>query len=227
MRVLWITAVVILLDQLSKIAVLQYMDRHESIPVVGDWFQLTFTENPGMAFGIQVGPEGTVTILAFVATLLVAYYLFYVRGGYWPYRASLALILGGAIGNIIDRTFYGVWLSYGELFTGRVVDFIHVSVWEGFLPNALPLVGGAYMELFPIWNVADMAIVGGVVGILLFQDRFHRQLEASRASASPGADGTQENGQPTDNGIPPKPDSPSDAAADGEVSSVSSSSAST
>lgn len=197
MRVLWISIIVILLDQLSKVAVLQYMNRHESIPILGDWFMLTFTENPGMAFGIQVGPEGTVTALALTATLLVVYYLYTVRNGYWPYRASLALILGGAIGNIVDRTLYGVIMGYGDLFTGRVVDFIHVSLWEGFVPETLPVIGGAYMELFPIWNVADMAIVMGVFGVLLFQGTFHKRLEERRrkekaAASMNGQDGRRD-----------------------------------
>jgi signal peptidase II len=117
------------------------------------------------------------------ATLLVIYYMYQVRNGYLPYRASLALILGGALGNIIDRVFYGALLGYGELFTGRVVDFIHVSLWEGFVPQMVPFIGGAYMELFPIWNVADMAIVLGVVGILYFQKTFHQQLYEEQMAA--------------------------------------------
>lgn len=176
MRVLWISALVVGLDQLTKAAVLHFMVRQQSIPILGDWLKFTFTENPGMAFGIQFGPRGLVTFLSVGATLLVIYYMYQVRGGYTPYRASLALILGGAIGNIIDRVFYGVLLGYGDLFVGKVVDFIHVSLWQGFVPEIFPFVGGAYMELFPIWNVADMAIVLGVVGILYFQKTFHERL---------------------------------------------------
>lgn len=176
MRVLWITALVVCIDQITKVTVLNLMVRHESIPLIGDWFRFTFTENPGMAFGLQPGPSGLVTGLAIIATALVIYYMYQVRGGYTPYRASLAMILGGALGNIIDRVFYGVILGYGDLFSGKVVDFIHVSLWEGFIPEIVPVIGGAYMELFPIWNVADMAIVGGVIGILIFQKTFHQRL---------------------------------------------------
>ncbi len=183
MRVLWISAVVVGLDQLTKAAVLHFMHRHQSIPILGDWLKFTFTENPGMAFGIQFGPRGFVTFLSITATLLVIYYMYQVRGGYMPYRASLALILGGAIGNIIDRVFYGVLLGYDGLFGGQVVDFIHVSLWEGFVPEVVPLIGGAYMELFPIWNVADMAIVLGVAGVLYFQKTFHECLYAEKIAA--------------------------------------------
>jgi signal peptidase II len=178
MRVFGIAAAVVAIDQATKWLVLQMMHRHQSIPLLGDWLQFTFTENPGMAFGIEFGPPGTVAVLSVIATGLVAYYIAQVRGLYWPYRASLAFILGGAIGNIIDRVFYGVWLGYGELFQGRVVDFIHVSLWQGFVPPGVPLIGGSYMELFPIWNVADMAIVCGVAGVLFFHNAFYEAMMA-------------------------------------------------
>lgn len=175
MRVLWISGIVVVLDQLAKATVLQFMYRGESIPLVGDWLKFTFTENPGMAFGMRFGPDGTVTVLALLAMSLVAYYLYHVRNAYGPYRISLGFIFGGAIGNIIDRVFYGVWLGYDSLFQGKVVDFIHVSVWEGWVPEWVPYYGGAYVDLFPIWNVADMAIVGGVVGVLFFYQVFHEE----------------------------------------------------
>ena len=176
MRVLWISALVVVLDQLSKAAVVQLMHRHESIRLLGDWLKLTYTENPGMAFGIMFGPPGLVTVFSLVATVLVGWYLWSVRSGYTPYRASLAMVLGGALGNIIDRVFYGVLMGYDGFFLGHVVDFIHVDLGYFIIPEIVPLLGGSYIALFPIWNVADMAIVGGVVGILIFQKTFHRQF---------------------------------------------------
>lgn len=187
MRVLWVAALIILVDQATKLTVLQTMYRGQSIPLVGDWLRFTFTENPGMAFGIEVGPPGTITVFAMIVTGLIIYYIYQIRGCYFPYRLSLVFILGGALGNITDRVFYGVMLDYSGYFRGHVVDFIHVDVWRGYLPEVLPLVGGAYTALFPIWNVADMAIVGGVVGILLFQNRFHEEL--SKAAATAAAEG--------------------------------------
>jgi len=187
MRVLWLSAFVVALDQATKAAILQFMASptgvSRSIPLVGDWLRLTFTENPGMAFGITIGPPGTVTILSLVATCLVGVYIYRVRTGYAPYLWSLSLIFGGAVGNIIDRVFYGVILEYGTWFTGHVVDFIHVNLWKGFIPEAVPLIGGSYMELFPIWNVADMSIVVGVVGVLLFHNTFHERRLAAREHA--------------------------------------------
>lgn len=173
MRYLWITLLAVLIDQMTKYIVVQTMFRGQSIPVIGDWFLLTFTENPGMAFGISFGPEGMVTAFSLMATLLIIAYLYSVRNGYGPYVASLAAILGGAIGNIIDRMFYGVIYGNGGIFTGKVVDFIHINVWRGYVPEDIPWIGGTYMALFPIWNVADMVIVAGVIGILIFQHRFH------------------------------------------------------
>ena len=192
MRVLWISAIVVALDQATKAAVLQLMHYQQSIPLVGDWLRLTFTENPGMAFGIQVGPPGTVTILSILATILVGGYIYRIRHEYGPYRWSLGFILGGALGNIIDRVFYGLILDYGTLFTGHVVDFIHVSLWQGFIPEIVPLIGGAYMELFPIWNVADMSIVLGVVGVLYFHRTFHERRLARRAQEEASAEEADE-----------------------------------
>jgi len=180
MRVFWISGTIVLLDQATKAAVLQFMYREQSIPLLGDWLRLTFTENPGMAFGLTIGPPGTVTILSLVATVLVGAYVYQVRNDYAPYRWSLAFILGGALGNIIDRLFYGVLLDYGTWFTGRVVDFIHVSLWQGFIPRSIPFVGGSYLELFPIWNVADMSIVLGVMGVMIFHHPFHERRHAKR-----------------------------------------------
>lgn len=184
MRVFWITALIVLIDQITKLAVYATMYRGQSIPVLGDWLRLTYTLNPGMAFGITFGPPGLITILALGATLLILVYIFHVRDGYAPYRYSLALILGGALGNIIDRIFYGKLFGYADLFQGQVVDFIHVNLWRGYIPDSIPLLGGTYAALFPIWNVADMAIVLGVVGILLFQRAFHEQWQQAELDAS-------------------------------------------
>ena len=173
-----VTAFVIVVDQATKIAVLKNMEYQESIRILGDWLRLTFTENPGMAFGIEYGPPALITVFSIAATGLIVLYLRKVGHIYTPYRISLALVLGGAIGNIIDRVFYGKIIYDTPLFLGKVVDFIHVDVWRGFVSENVPLLGGKYIALFPIWNVADMAIVAGVVGILIFQRRFHNRVLA-------------------------------------------------
>ncbi len=212
MRTLWITFVIIVIDQITKQVVLRTMFVGESIPLIGDWLRFTFTENPGMAFGITFGPRGTVTFLSIAATALICVYLFRVRTLYLPYRMSIACILGGALGNIIDRVFYGMLFNDAPLFAGKVVDFIHVNIWRGYLPESLPLVGGKYTALFPIWNVADMAIVVGVVGILFFQNRFQAELTellagSDEAPTAPGvssgaAPDAGENGGPAEDAGP-------------------------
>lgn len=175
MRTIWLAAMVVIVDQAAKIAVVTTMYRGQSIPLIGDWFRLTYTENPGIAFGIPL-PPGMATVFSVAATALIVYYLLQIGNAYTPYRLSLTLVLGGAIGNIIDRVLYG-WILYGEpLFMGRVVDYIHFDVWRGRIPDAVPLIGGHYTALFPIWNVADMAIVVGVIGIISTQGRYHRRL---------------------------------------------------
>ena len=187
MRVLWISLITIIVDQITKVLIVRNMYHSQSIDLLGDWLKLTYTENPGMAFGISFGPPSMISIFSIIATVLIITYLFKVRGGYLPYRASIGFVLGGALGNIIDRVAYGKIFYDNPLFQGRVVDFIHVDAWRGVLPDWIPFMGGKMMALFPIWNVADMAIVLGVVGILVFQKRFHDQLvkdhEAETASA--------------------------------------------
>lgn len=176
MRVLWIALVIVAVDQVTKLIVLQNMYVGQSIPLVGDWLKFTFTENPGMAFGITFGPKGFVSILSITATLLILLYLYRVRHSYSWYRISIGFILGGAFGNIIDRVFYGAFFYGNQLFTGHVVDFIHLNLWRGYIPESWPFIGGKYAALFPIWNVADMAIVVGVIGILVFQNKFQESI---------------------------------------------------
>ena len=180
MRLVWIVFGVIALDQATKVIVRLNLaiSPRRSIPLIGDWLKFTYAENDGMAFGISFGPALLIPILSIVATVLIVIYLLRVRHIYAPYSICLTAILGGAIGNIIDRLFYGMFFNYGGLLGGRVVDFIHFDIWRGFLPDFIPGIGGSYMAFFPIFNVADIAIVGGVAGILLFQKRFQlRQTE--------------------------------------------------
>lgn len=174
MRLFWIAAGIFLLDQLTKVVVRLNMDlgHFGAIDLLGGWLKFTYTENPGMAFGINFGPKGLITAFSIIAATMIMIYLFRVRSGYFPYTASLACILGGAIGNIMDRLFYGMFFGYAPFFQGRVVDFIHFDIWTGRVPSSVPLIGDSYLSFFPIFNVADIGIVGGVIGILIFQRKF-------------------------------------------------------
>ncbi len=168
MRTAIVVFVVLLIDQVTKIKIKTSMQLGDSFTVLGDWLKITFTQNEGMAFGVTFGKPLMITIFAMIATVLIAVYLGQIEKGAKGHRFSMSLILGGAIGNIIDRVFYGKIFGYAGFFGGEVVDFIHVHVWDGRLPDFIPGIGGNYISLFPIWNVADMAIVTGVCLMLIF-----------------------------------------------------------
>jgi signal peptidase II len=159
---------VVVLDQATKLFVKGFtlpFFHHEglqlgtSVPMLGDALRLTYIENPGMAFGIELGSQLYLAIFSLLASLGVLYYLHKVRDELLVIRVSLALILGGAIGNLIDRVFYGVIFDEAPLFYGKVVDFIDVN----FL----------HLSRFGIFNVADAAVTTGVVLLLVF----HRKAE--------------------------------------------------
>lgn len=186
MRLFGLAALILVADQATKLAVRLTMFEGESIPLLGTFFQFTYTQNPGMAFGLTLGSKAFLTIFSVVATVAIAVYLWHVRRGPVGYRTGLALILAGAAGNAIDRVAYGaIW---GECYPsppgserwlyGCVVDFLHLTVWQGEI-------GGRYVSLFPIGNIADVAIMAGVALVLLTQGAFQRHLHADAAPAAP------------------------------------------
>ena len=101
-----------------------------SRPILGDFFRLTYIENSGMAFGIDVGGKLFFSLFSLVASIAIIVYLYRVRTAPLGFRIALAMILGGAVGNLIDRMFYGVFFGYGPLFYGRVVDFFDVDFFD-------------------------------------------------------------------------------------------------
>ena len=139
------------------------MSYGESVNVIGDFFKLTFVENPGIAFGIDV--NGVSKLLLSIFTLLasigVFYYLWKSKEQKLIIRLALACILGGAIGNLIDRTFYGLFYSYAPLFYGKVVDFFNMDFFD------FTIFGRTY-DRFPIFNVADSSVTIGVAMLLIF-----------------------------------------------------------
>ncbi|MBI5464394.1 MAG: signal peptidase II [Ignavibacteriales bacterium] len=176
MRILYVTLLVVVVDQVSKLLVKGFwipslnmyhagMQLGESIPLIGNFFRLTFIENPGMAFGIDLGGKIFLTGFSFLASLGILYYLFKIRREGVGIRFSLAMILGGAIGNLIDRIFYGLLFGEGALFYGKVVDFfdvdfVHINLF------------GYQLNRFPIFNVADSCVTIGVLLMLFFHREF-------------------------------------------------------
>jgi signal peptidase II len=180
----------IVLDQVVKLLVYQYMYKPYGftgyeIPVFGDWFKLHYTENPGMAFGLKIaGNYGKLFLSVFrlFAMGAIAWYLYHMakKDTHPGFLWSIALILGGAIGNVVDSTFYGVFLgnaiegSPTPWFHGQVIDMFYIDICNCFIPEWVPVIGGQYYPLWPIFNVADASIFVGVAIILLFQGRFFK-----------------------------------------------------
>jgi len=187
---------VLLFDQATKFWVKLNMEISEEIPVFDDWFIIHFTENNGMAFGLEIAGEYGKLILSvfrIVAVTLIGWYLFSLpkKGASKSLMISGALIFAGALGNIIDSTLYGVIFndSYYQVATlfpegggysaplfGRVVDMLYFPLYEGFLPDWIPIWGGDYFIFFrPVFNIADSAISCGVASVLLFNRSFFKE----------------------------------------------------
>ena len=182
-----LTLGIIALDQVVKLLVHFNMALHSEIPVLGNWFKLHYTLNPGMAFGLMLDWEYgklLLTLFRLVAMVALIWYLNRLARHHAPTGLlwCMALILGGAIGNVIDSTFYGIifpeLISDGAAtpwFHGQVIDMFYFDLWKGKLPAWL---GGDYTSIFPIFNVADASIFIGVATILIFQRRYFSEKTA-------------------------------------------------
>lgn len=186
-RYFLLAILVILIDQTSKLLVHHYMYLHQELTVIGNdqfGFKLHYLLNPGMAFGIRWNNEfGKLALTAFriAAMVGIGYYLLKMarKNAHAGFLWCMALILGGAVGNVIDSTFYGVFLqnhppnSPTPWFHGQVIDMLFFPLFDYTWPSWVPVVGNDYFLFFsPVFNVADSSIFMGVVIILLFQRRF-------------------------------------------------------
>jgi signal peptidase II len=180
---------IICLDQASKLLVHKYMYLHEEVNVIGEWFKLHYLLNPGMAFGIRWDNEFgklALTVFRIIAMFGISYYLIQMarKKSHPGFLICLSLILGGAIGNVIDSAFYGVLLDNAPLesptkwFHGQVIDMLFFPVADFTWPEWVPFLGGQYFLFFsPVFNIADSSIFLGVVSILIFQKRFFKEKE--------------------------------------------------
>ena len=184
----------IFVDQIIKVAVKLNMYLHESFSVCGDWFYIYFTENRGMAFGMELVGKLFLTSFRVVAVSFLGYYLYkVVRNRKFPtgYVAAVALVLAGAAGNIVDSLFYGEIFThsvgqvaqlvpfgegYGSFMYGNVVDMFYFPLFSFDWPMWMPFVGGEHFIFFsPIFNFADACISCSIFVILLFYRKFVNQ----------------------------------------------------
>ena len=185
--VLFSVVIAIVADQAIKIPVKTGMPIGGGFSVLGDWFQIRFVENNGMAFGMELFNKVFLTSFRIVAVCFLVYVLYkLVRNRKYPvgFLFSVAMILAGAIGNIIDCLFYGEIFSssygqvahfvpwgegYGSFFEGRVVDMFYFPLFTW--PEWIPLIGG---DIFfsPVFNFADACISCSVFAIILFYRKY-------------------------------------------------------
>lgn len=157
----FIAAVLVVLDQVTKVLVKTSMMLGESHPMIGSMVNLTFVENPGMAFGISWGDGKLIlTLLTIVIAGVLVWYLRQIANGHCAPRLAVTLILAGAVGNLIDRALYGVIFGEAPLFYGRVVDFIQVDIPD------ITWLGDVHTH-FPVFNIADSCVTVGVLLLLL------------------------------------------------------------
>lgn len=201
-RYFLIAAAVVIIDQIIKVVVKLNMEPGSpgAIPVIDGFFSIFFVENNGAAFGLTLGnivtgivqvfnpdyvmPEDTSKLLLSLFSLVAAggigWYLHVVSRHRSAMPLFVSLILGGALGNIVDRIFYGAWFAglndyEGGIFYGRVVDFIYFDLGDWDIPSWVPIWGGSVYPMFPIFNIADIAISVGICTLIVFQGRYHRK----------------------------------------------------
>lgn len=188
---IWIIIIILIVDQVSKIYIKTNFKLHESIEVFS-WFQILFIENEGMAWGAKIpGNYGKIILTLFRLVAIVGI-------GWWLWDSArkkapkvlllaISLIFAGALGNIIDSVFYGVFFndSYGQvanflsesggyapLLKGKVVDMLYFPLYDDILPNWIPIWGGERFVFFePVFNIADMAISTGFGILLVFHNK--------------------------------------------------------
>lgn len=218
-RTIWVIILVIailFLDQALKIWIKTNMYYGEEFRILGfSWARIHFVENNGMAFGIDLGGDVGKLLLGIFRLVAIGFLVYIIA---WLIKQhpkfglilSFAAILAGAIGNIIDSTFYGMIFSessyhtegvatvfppeggYSSFMFGKVVDMFYFPLINTTWPDWVPYFGGKSFEFFrPVFNVADAAISTGVISILLFHREIFKQKELVEEKPDKPADQIQ------------------------------------
>lgn len=196
-KAFFIVTLVLIIDQAVKFWVKTTMSLGQEFHVLGNWFIIHFTENPGMAFGMEIaGSYGKLLLSVFriLAIIAIIYYLYIITRKKVSNGLiiSLSLVLAGAIGNMIDSAFYGMIFSssnyfevarlfpvdggYSTFLHGRVVDMFYFPILEGIYPAWVPYFGGSEFIFFrPVFNIADSSITIGVMLMIFFQKQFFKK----------------------------------------------------
>lgn len=195
--VILLSVVLLVVDQLSKIWVKTSMCLNESISVFGQWFQIRFIENPGAAYGFELGGDYGKLILTLFRVVAVSFLGYYIsrlvkRAAPTGVVVGFTMIMIGALGNVFDSLFYGmifsestyfqpaVWTAWGEGYStflhGDVVDMLYFPIIRiAQMPSWMPFVGGEPYTFFsPIFNIADAYISVALIYLLIFQRKFFK-----------------------------------------------------
>ena len=190
--------IILFIDQYLKFWIKTHMFLGQEFKIIGDWFIIHFTENNGMAFGVELGGEfGKIALSVFrlFAVSAIGYYIYYLykKDESFGIILSISLIFAGALGNIIDSAFYGLIFNesyykvaellpesggYASFLHGKVVDMFYFPVFKGHFPEWFPIWKNQSFVFFrPVFNIADASISVGVGIILLFQRSFFKNID--------------------------------------------------
>ncbi len=192
--------ITLILDQALKLWIKLNMTLGQEFSILGDRGFIHFTENNGMAFGLELGGEAgklALSLFRIIAICAIGYGIYYMTKKKYPQGLvlSVSLIFAGALGNMIDSAFYGMFFSestwydkaqlfpheggYSSFLHGKVVDMFYFPLISGHYPNWLPIWGGQDFIFFrPVFNLADTAISVGVIIILIFQKKYFQEDES-------------------------------------------------